>query len=485
MTERQTPDAQIARAWLGFTVLALPTLLLSVDATVLYLALPSITRALDASPVEQLWILDIYSFVLAGFLVPMGSLGDRIGHRRLMLIGAAAFGFLSVGAAFATSALMLIALRAALGVAGATLGPTTLALIRTLFPDEKQFGRAVGLWFACFTGGALVGPLIGGVVLENTWWGGIFLLGVPVMALLLVLGPILLPSRPEAAARRPVDLASTGIALAAVLPAIWGLKELARGGMAGVACLAIAVGLTAGFVFVRRQLRLPEPMLDLRLFAVPTVAYGLGANLLTGVVMAGSSLLASLFLQTVAGLSPLQTAWWLVPQTVAMIIGFQVAPLATKRVPPLVVVAIGFGVAGAGLGLLGWVTPTSGPLLVAGALTAASFGIAGPMTVLQTLIMTAAPAERAGSAAGVNETSSEFGIALGIALLGSLAAAVTARALAAGAAAGPAFTAGYAIAQIVAAAVFAALSIGALLVARRQSAGASRSEATGLPENAR
>ena len=270
-------------------------------------------------------------------------------------------------------------------------------------------------------------------MLEATWWGGIFLLGVPVMALLLVLGPILLPSRPEAAARRRIDLASTAIALGAVLPTIWGLKELARGGVAVAACPGDRGRADrAGVVFVRRQLRLPEPMLDLRLFAVPTVAYGLGANLLTGVVMAGSSLLASLYLQTVAGLSPLQTAWWLVPQTVAMIIGFQVAPLVTKRVPALVVVAIGFGLAGAGLGLLGTVTPSSGPLLVAGALTVASFGIAGPMTVLQTLIMTAAPPERAGSAAGVNETSSEFGIALGIALLGSLAAAVTGTPLAGG-----------------------------------------------------
>jgi MFS transporter, DHA2 family, multidrug resistance protein len=459
--------SQVTHPWLGFTVLALPTLLLSVDATVLYLALPSVTRALGASSVEQLWILDIYSFVLAGFLVPMGSLGDRIGHRRLMLIGGAAFGAVSVGAAFATSPLMLIVLRALLGVAGATLGPTTLALIRTLFPDEKAFGRAIGLWFACFTGGTLVGPLIGGVVLETTWWGGIFLLGVPVMALLLVLGPILLPSRPESAARRPVDLASTAIALCAVLPAIWGLKELARGGPAVAACVALAAGCGAGAVFVRRQLRLPEPMLDLRLFAVPTVAYGLGANMLTGVVMAGSSLLASLYLQTVAGLSPLQTAWWLVPQTIAMIIGFQVAPLATRRLPSLLVVAVGFAVAGAGLGLLGSVTPSSGPLLVAGALTAASFGISGPMTVLQTLIMTAAPAEQAGSAAGVNETSGEFGIALGIALLGSLAAAVTARATAAGEAPGPAFTTGYATASIVAAAVFVGLAAGALLVARR------------------
>ena len=266
-------------------------------------------------------MLYIYPFVLAGFLVPMGALGDRIGHRRLMLSGAAAFGVVSLAAAFATSPLAPIGARAALGVAGAMLGPATLALIRTLFPDEQQFGRAIGLWFACFTGGTLIGPLLGGVVLETTWWGGVFLLGVPVMALLLILGPILLPSRPESAPRRPIDLVSTAIALAAVLPTIWGIKEFARGGVALGAILAIAVGLAAGVMFVRRQLRLAEPMVDLRLFTLPTLAYGLGANLLTGLVMAGSTLLASLYLQTVAGLSPLHAAWWLVPQTVAMIVG--------------------------------------------------------------------------------------------------------------------------------------------------------------------
>ena len=453
--------------WVGLAVLALPTLMLSIDATVIYLALPSITRALDASNVEQLWMLDIYSFVLAGFLVPMGSLGDRIGHRRLMIIGAIGFGVVSVVAAFSPSPLALIVARAVLGVAGATLGPTTLALIRTLFPDEKDFGRAVGIWFACFTGGTLVGPLVGGVVLGASWWGGVFLVGVPVMALLVIIGPMVLPPGPDSDGRRPIDLVSTAVALTAVLPTIWGIKEFARGGVAMAAAAAILVGLTAGFLFVRRQLRLADPMLDLRLFTVPTVSYGLIANGLTGVVMAGSSLLASLYLQTIAGLSPLRAAWWLIPQTIAMIIGFQVAPLVAKRLPPLIVVAIGFGLAGAGVALLGTVDPGSGPLLVSAALSIASFGIAGPMTVLQTLIMTAAPAKQAGSAAGVNETSSEFGIALGIALLGSLAAAVTARALDNGRTPESAFTVGYAVAEVVAAAIFIVLAAGAILVARR------------------
>ncbi len=222
----------------------------------------------------------------------------------------------------------------------------------------------------------------------------------------------------------------------------------------------------AGAGFIRRQLRL----LDLRLFAAPTVAYGLGANALTGVVMAGSSLLASLYLQTVAGLSPLHAALWQLPQNIAMVIGFQLAPILAKRLPALTAVALGFGLAGVGLGLLGTVTPDSGPALVAVAMTVASFGITGPMTVLMTIIMSAAPAERAGSVAGVNETANEFGIAL----LGSLAAAVTGAARANGSGAAPTFTAGYVGAEIVAAGTFVALAVGALLVARRAPARSAR-----------
>ena len=291
-------------------------------------------------------------------------------------------------------------------------------------------------------------------MLQATWWGGAFLLGVPVMALLLVLVPAVLPPQPVASDRGRIDIGSTALALGAVLPATWGVKELARGGATVAALVAIAAGLVAGADFIRRQLRLPEPLLDLRLFAAPTVAFGLGANALTGVVMAGSSLLASLYLQTVVGLSPLHAALWQLPQNIAMVAGFQLAPVLAKRLPALVVAALGFGLAGVGLGLLGTVTPDSGPVLLAVAMTVASFGITGPMTVLMTFIMAAAPAERAGSVAGVNETANEFGIALGIALLGSLAAAVTGAASASGSGPAPAFTAGFAVAEIVAAGAF-------------------------------
>src|SRR4051795_6123079 len=202
------------RAWIGLAVLALPTLLLSLDMSVLYLALPALSADLGLGPTAQLWAMDVYGFMIAGFLVTMGTLGDRIGRRRLLLIGAAAFGVASVVAAFSTGAAMLIATRALLGVAGATLMPSTLGLIRTMFPDPRARGTAIAVWMSCFMGGMTVGPLVGGVLLETFWWGSAFLLGVPVMVVLLVVGPVLLPESRDATAGR-VDLLSVGLSLGA------------------------------------------------------------------------------------------------------------------------------------------------------------------------------------------------------------------------------------------------------------------------------
>src|SRR5690242_6635957 len=223
------PERATRREWTGLAVLALPTLLLSLDVSVLYLALPKLSASLGADSTQQLWILDIYSFMLAGFLVTMGTLGDRIGRRRLLLIGGTAFGAASVLAAYSTSPGMLIATRAVLGVAGATLAPSTMALIRNMFRDPRQMGVAIGVWFSCFMGGMALGPLVGGLLLDHFWWGSAFLLGVPVMLLLVAVGPWLLPEyRDENAGK--LDLVSVALSLAAILPVIYGLKALARDG---------------------------------------------------------------------------------------------------------------------------------------------------------------------------------------------------------------------------------------------------------------
>jgi MFS family permease len=288
-------------------------------ASVLYLALPKVSADLGATGNQMLWILDIYSFVLAGFLVTMGTLGDRIGRRRLLLIGAAAFGGASILAAYSTSAEMLIATRALLGLAGATLMPSTMALIRNMFPDPKQMGTAIGVWFSCFMGGMAIGPLVGGALLEQFWWGSAFLLGVPFMALLLVVGPVLLPEYRAPGTGR-LDLVSVGLSLAAILPAIYGLRELARRGWDPVAS-AVVVGLAFGVIFVRRQRALADPLLDLRLFGYRALRSALSVYLLTGVVMAGVSLMSTVYLQSVLELSTLRAGLWLLPHNAALAAG--------------------------------------------------------------------------------------------------------------------------------------------------------------------
>src|SRR6266508_2457043 len=305
------------RRWIGLAVLALPTLLLSLDISVLYLALPHLAADLGADSVAQLWILDIYSFVLAGCLVTMGTLGDRIGGRRLLLIGGACFGGASITAALSPTTEVLIASRALLGVAGATLMPSTLALIRNMFPEPTEMGTAIGVWFTSFLGGLAIGPLVGGILLEHFWRGSAFLLGVPFMALLLVTGPFFLPEYRDGSAGR-LDLISAGLSVAAILLAIYGLKELARSGPGLVTASALVVGLALGVVFVRRQQRLRDPLLDLGLFRYRTFSTALGVSLLLGVVMAGASFVTTLYLQMVAGLRPLEAGLALVPQSVVM-----------------------------------------------------------------------------------------------------------------------------------------------------------------------
>lgn len=417
----EAPPRATAREWTGLAVLALPTLLLSMDVSVLYLALPQLSADLGASGTQQLWILDIYSFMLAGLLVTMGTLGDRVGRRRLLLIGGTAFGCVSLLAAYSSSPEMLIAARALLGVAGATLMPSTMALIRNMFPDPKQMAAAIGAWFACFMGGMTVGPLVGGLLLARFWWGSAFLLGVPVMLVLLVLGPRLLPEykAPEAGRLDPLSVA---LSLAAILPVIYGLKELAREGWHPLPALAIVAGLAVGVLFARRQGRLKHPLLDLRLFAGRRFSTALGMMLFGGVVMAGISLMGSLYLQLVVGLTPWAAGLSMIPQNIAMAVGSGIAPALARKLRPTTVIAIGLLLAATGLGM--HVLADGGRGMVIAGMTVASLGLALPMSLLMNVIMSAAPPEQAGSAASVSETSGEFGIALGIASLGSVGTAV-------------------------------------------------------------
>ncbi|GLZ79672.1 MFS transporter [Actinorhabdospora filicis] len=420
------PPRATAREWTGLAVLALPTLLLSMDVSVLYLALPQMSADLGATGTQQLWILDIYSFMLAGLLVTMGTLGDRIGRRRLLLIGATAFAGVSLLAAYSRSPETLIAARALLGVAGATLMPSTMALIRNMFRDPKQMAAAIGAWFACFMGGMTVGPLVGGLMLGHFWWGSAFLLGVPVMVLLLIAGPRLLPEYKAPDAGR-LDPLSVVLSLAAILPVIYGLKELARQGWHPLPALAIVAGLAVGVLFVRRQGNLAHPLLDLRLFTNRRFTTALAMMLFGGVVMAGISLMGSIYLQLVVGLTPWAAGLSMIPQNIAMAVGSGLAPALTRKLRPTTVIATGLLLAAAGLAM--HILADGGRGMVIAGMTVASLGLSMPMSLLMNVIMSAAPPERAGSAASVSETSGEFGIALGIASLGSVGTAVYAATL--------------------------------------------------------
>jgi MFS transporter, DHA2 family, multidrug resistance protein len=411
------------REWIGLGVIALPCLLYSMDLTVLYLALPSLTADLEPSSTELLWITDIYGFFLAGFLITMGTLGDRVGRRRLLLLGAAAFGFASVFAALSTSVEMLIVSRALLGVAAATLAPSTLSLIRNMFLDPGQRTFAIGVWATSFSVGAALGPLLGGLLLEFFWWGSVFLLAVPVMALLLVLGPRLLPEFRDPAAGR-LDLVSAGLSIVAVLAVVYGLKRIAESGLGWSAVLSIAAGFSVALLFVRRQRVLADPLIDLSLFRSRSFNAALAANTLSIAIAFGIFLFIAQYLQLVMGLSPLEAGLWTVPSAGGFIAGSMLAPVAVRHVRPAFVVAGALVLAALGLGLAAQVDGDSQLALVVIASVVIALGIAPPVTLATDLVVGCVRPERAGVASGLSETGAELGGALGIALLGSIGVAV-------------------------------------------------------------
>jgi DHA2 family multidrug resistance protein-like MFS transporter len=410
------------REWTGLAVLALPAFVIALDFSVLNLAVPVISRELMPTGTELLWIVDIYGFVLAGFLVTMGTLGDRIGRRRLLMLGAAGFGLASAAAAYSVSAGMLIGARAVLGLAGATLMPSTLSLISNMFRDGKQRTLAIAVWSTSLPLGGAAGPLIGGAMLQVFWWGAVFLLAVPVMVILLATGPILLPEYRNAAAGRP-DFLSVGLSLAAILPAVYGLTEIAEGGFRAVPVAAVVAGLLVGWGFVRRQRTLADPLIDLRLFGQPGFSAALGINTLVYFVILGMLLLISQYLQLVLGQSPLLAGLWMLPTMGGLIGGSLVTPLFAGRLHPAVTMAAGLAVAAAGFGLL---TQTSSLGLAAVVTGSAVFGLGiAPVTNLVTgMVLGSAPPQWAGTASGLSETSTELGGALGIAILGSIGTAV-------------------------------------------------------------
>jgi len=411
------------REWLALAVLCLPILIASMDVSVLFFAVPFIARDLQPTATQQLWMFDVYGFVLAGLLMTMGSLGDRVGRRRLLLVGAVAFSAASLLAAYAQSATMLIAARAVLGIAGATLMPSTLALIRNVFHVDAERTKAIAIWSAVMTGGISVGPIISGFLLEHFWWGSVFLINIPAMAVLLVAAPALLPESRGARSAR-FDWLSSVLALGAVLPVIQGVKSAASDGWSLPAILYAVAGLLLGLAFVVRQLRVEVPMVDVRMLTERRFGGSVLVNVLAMFAIMGDSIILTQYLQSVLGFSPLKAALWsLVP---SVVVG-GAAPLAAKLDTTAgrpATMSGGFVLATAGFLLLSRVHVDSHLVLCLVAAALIAGGLVAVLSLITDDVLRAAPPERAGSVAGLVETSSELGGALGMALLGSVLAAI-------------------------------------------------------------
>jgi len=411
------------KEWIGLAVIALPCLLYSMDLTVLYLAVPHLTAELKTTASQLLWIVDIYGFLVAGCMITMGTLGDRIGRRKLLLIGAFAFGVASILAAFSTTAEMLIATRALLGITAATLAPSTLSLIRNMFHDPEQRTVAIGIWGTSFSIGGAIGPLIGGILLEHYWWGSVFLVSVPVMVLLLIAGPKLLPEFKDPNAGK-IDITSAMLSLVSVLSVIYGLKQIAEHGWGLIPGWSILLGIILGFLFVKRQKILKDPLIDMELFKTPTFSVALLANTLSIFVALGSFLFIAQYLQLILGLSPFEAGLWTLPMAAGNILGSMFVPILVKYFRPAYVISGGFVLSAIGFSLYAQLDGSSGlTYIVTGGIILA-LGICCVVILGTDIIVSAAPAERAGAAASISETGTELGGVLGIAVLGSIGTAV-------------------------------------------------------------
>jgi DHA2 family multidrug resistance protein-like MFS transporter len=421
-----TSDAEVStgkatrREWIGLAIIALPCVLYAMDLTILNLAVPSLSADLKPTAAQLLWIVDVYGFLAAGSLLIMGTLGDRMGRRKLLLIGSAAFGLVSLLAAFSRSAGILIAARALLGIASATLAPSTLSLISNMFRDDRERTFAVSVWIASFSLGGAIGPAVGGLILAHFWWGAVFLAPIPVMGLLLIVGPVLLPEHKNPSAGT-LDVLSAVLSLACVLPVIYGIKLAAEGGDLQWAAATITLGLVFGALFVRRQTTLADPLLDLRLFRHPPLRAALAIHIVDFFIGFGILVLVAQYLQLVLGLTPLQAGLWSTPAGVGFVVGSLLTSLTLRLMRPAHALGLGlmFGAVGLAVMACGMSRHSLAQVVLGNTLFAIGMG---PVSAINSnLVVSAAPQEQSGSASALSETAVEFGGALGIALLGSLA----------------------------------------------------------------
>jgi DHA2 family multidrug resistance protein-like MFS transporter len=420
----KTPPADSKWRWVGLGVLTLPVVVTSMDITILHIAIPTITQELAPTASQTLWILDAYGFLLAGLLIVMGNIGDRIGRRRLLLIGAVIFGGASALAAFSPTAEMLIAGRALMGIGGATLMPSTLSLIRNMFTDTAERTRAIGIWTASLSAGIALGPIVGGLLLEAFWWGAVFLINVPIILALLVTAPLVVPEY-RSHARSRLDLVSVALAFTSILPIVWAIKTAAEElAVTLPVWIALGAGTAATIVFVVRQRRLADPLVDIDLFANPRFTGAIIGAGLAMFALVGVMLYKAQYLQLVAGLSPLIAGLAILPVMVAVGTMAVLSSVLVQRFGYAMVFGVGGAIAAAGMLTFSRI-PADGGLPLA--ITASAFigaGIAPMMTLATDVVVGSAPPDRSGAASALSETASEFGAALGIAVLGSIGTAL-------------------------------------------------------------
>ncbi|GAA1459896.1 MFS transporter [Nocardiopsis exhalans] len=429
----QAPQRATWRAWLALAVMTLPLVMAATDMTVLFMALPAIAADLAPGSTQMLWILHVGEFLAVSLVLTMGWLGSKIGRRRLLMSGVAVYGTASLVAAFAPTPEVLIAMRALMGMAAATMTPSILGMLRVVFTDARQFSVAVAVVMSSFSAGMALGPPLGGVVLEHFSWGAVFLINVPVAVLLLVSAP-LLPGHRERV-EGSVDLLSVLLSMGAIISVIFGLQEIADRGASGAEgpvwpyLIPVAVGLVLGTLFVRRQLRLPEPLMDMRLFAVPAFAVSLGAMLLMLLAYGGADMLLVQYFQSTLGLSPAETGLLMVVPALASIVGGMASPLLIRWMRPSAAMGGGLLVASAAGGAFALLAGQVGALVLIALATVMATALGPLFTLAINLIVVSAPVRKAGSAAAMGDVAGGFGAALSMAFLGSMAAVVYRRGL--------------------------------------------------------
>ncbi|HFK7186672.1 TPA: MFS transporter [Serratia odorifera] len=409
--------------WLILAMVSTALFLIIIDMTVLYTALPRLTQALDASASEKLWIVNAYPLVVAGLLPGAGMLSDRIGHKKMFIAGLPVFALASLCAAFSGRAEGLIAARAFLAVGAAMMMPATLSIVRHVFSEPRERALAIGIWAAVASGGAAVGPVVGGMLLEYFWWGSVFLINVPVVLTVLPFAWWLIPHC-GGGNKRPYDIIGSLQIMLGLVGAIYALKELSKSqpSLFALAC-ASALGILFLTLFVRRQRRAEYPMIDFTLFHNRLFAGGVSVAILSMVALVGVELVLSQRLQLVNGLTPLQAGLFILPIPLASALAGPLAGLLLPRYgEPRLILSGCVMTTVAFVGLV--LCYQSSPLWQLAWLFVAGFGLGGAITAASTAIMLNAPEDKSGMAASIEDVAYELGGVLGVTILGGMMTAI-------------------------------------------------------------